>query len=140
MKSWENKVKIFRPEWVNSILCSCLSEKIGTPAHEHIKKQHHHWYCLRKLAYFTLCGVFLLIGVGMACNYNQQCSLYASQTMADISYPLIRIIRFVALPIHKFHDMSFMNKWDCIIDNPLYVPGTVNSFREISVSLTCETL
>lgn len=37
-------------------------------------------------------------------------------------YPFLRITRFLALPMHRFFDLSYMQEWICIIDNPAYIP------------------
>ena len=50
--------------------------------------------------------------------------LYIGQATADLQYPLQRVVRFMALPLHRFFDLSKLSAWECMVDNPLYVPGT----------------
>lgn len=49
--------------------------------------------------------------------------LYIGQMTADLQYPLQRVVRLISLPLHNFMDLSAFSAWECMVDNPLYVPG-----------------
>ena len=58
---------------------------------------------------------------------NTSFALYIGQMTADYQYPLQRVVRMLALPLHQFIDFSDWNAWQCMVDNPLYVPGRMLS-------------
>ena len=50
-------------------------------------------------------------------------ALYIGQATADLQYPMQRLVRFMSLPMHHFFDMSKFSAWECVIDNPMFIPG-----------------
>lgn len=54
---------------------------------------------------------------------NPAVGLYVGQKTADLQYPLQRAVRLISLPLHRYIDLSKWSDWECMVNNPLYVPG-----------------
>lgn len=79
--------------------------------------------CLQVTGFMILLPILLYTGFTAISTASPSFSLYVGQATADLSYPLQRVVRLVSLPLHRFFDMSKANAWECMVDNPLYVPG-----------------
>lgn len=77
--------------------------------------------------FVMLLPIFLYTALTVISVTNSSFALYIGQLTADYQYPLQRMIRFVVLPLHQFYDFTKLGAWDCMVDNPLYVPGMIPS-------------
>lgn len=83
--------------------------------------------CLKVTVFVMLLPIFLYTALTVISVTNSSFALYIGQLTADYQYPLQRMIRFVVLPLHQFYDFTKLGAWDCMVDNPLYVPGMIPS-------------
>lgn len=81
-----------------------------------------------------LCVLFLLLGgVIVASEHNKQFALLVGRTFADMTYPIVRLVRLTTLPIHRWFDVSDMYSWECILQNPSFVPSKYNLIVAVMV-------
>lgn len=78
--------------------------------------------CLKLTAFVMLLPILLYTIVTVITVTNASFALYIGQLTADYQYPLQRFVRLMALPLHQFYDFTKLSAWDCMVDNPLYVP------------------
>lgn len=86
------------------------------------KKRSCFSVCLKVTVFVMLLPIFLYTALTVISVTNSSFALYIGQLTADYQYPLQRMIRFVVLPLHQFYDFTKLGAWDCMVDNPLYVP------------------
>ena len=79
--------------------------------------------CLKVTGFIILLPIVLLSTVSVLSMINPSFELYIGQKTADLQYPLQRVIRLISLPLHHYIDLSKWSNLECIVDNPLYVPG-----------------
>ncbi|KAK3729214.1 hypothetical protein QZH41_012252 [Actinostola sp. cb2023] len=80
--------------------------------------------CIFIVTATMFCLSFLIIGgVIVASEQNMQFRLFVGRTLADCHYPIVRLVRFITLPLHRRFDISYMHSWDCIIENPTFETG-----------------
>jgi hypothetical protein len=65
-------------------------------------------------------------GIYVAADQNKQFGLLVGRTFADWQYPVVRLVRLTTLPLHGYFNLSTMYKWECILQNPTYVPSKTN--------------
>lgn len=88
-----------------------------------VKKRNYISCCLQVTAFIIVLPLVLyaiLTALGAA---SPSIALQFGQATADFQYPIQRVIRFMSLPMHRFFDLSKLSAWDCLIDNPLFIPG-----------------
>jgi len=86
------------------------------------KKRSYLSCCLQVTAFIILLPIMLYAGLTVLSEASPTFMLYIGQATADLQYPLQRVVRFMALPLHRFFDLSKLSAWECMVDNPLYVP------------------
>ena len=79
--------------------------------------------CLKVAGFIILLPILLYTAVSMLSMINPAFGLYIGQKTADLQYPLQRAVRFISLPLHRYIDLSKWSDWECMVENPLYVPG-----------------
>lgn len=79
--------------------------------------------CLKVAGFIILLPILLYTAVSVMSMINPSFGLYIGQKMADFQYPLQRAVRLISLPLHRYIDLSKLSGWECMVDNPLYVPG-----------------
>lgn len=73
--------------------------------------------------FIILLPILLYTAVSVMSMINPSFGLYIGQKTADFQYPLQRAVRLISLPLHRYIDLSKLSGWECMVDNPLYVPG-----------------
>ena len=79
--------------------------------------------CLKVTGFIILFPIVLFTTVSVLSMINPSFGLYMGQKTADLQYPLQRVVRLISLPLHRYIDLSKWSNWECMVDNPLYVPG-----------------
>lgn len=79
--------------------------------------------CFQVAGLIILLPILLYTGVTLLTEINPSFGLYIGQKTADLQYPLQRIVRLISLPLHDVLELSKLSAWECMVDNPLYVPG-----------------
>ena len=79
--------------------------------------------CLKVAGFIFLLPILLYTTVSVLSMINPSIGLYMGQKTADLQYPLQRVVRLISLPLHRYIDFSKWSALDCMVDNPLYVPG-----------------
>lgn len=79
--------------------------------------------CLKVAGFIILLPILLFTTVSVLSMINPSVGLYIGQKTADLQYPLQRAVRLISLPLHHYIDLSKWSDWECMVDNPLYVPG-----------------
>lgn len=79
-------------------------------------------YCLKVTAWIVLLPIVLYTIVAALSAASPKTGLYIGHLTADLQYPVQRMVRFMSLPLHRHFDMSKLSEWECMIDNPLFVP------------------
>lgn len=80
-------------------------------------------YCLKVAGFIILLPILLYTAVSVLSMINPSIGLYIGQKTADLQYPLQRAVRLISLPLHRYVDLSKWSAWECMVENPLYVPG-----------------
>ena len=75
--------------------------------------------------FIILLPILLYMVVSLLSIASPKFTLYIGQATADLQYPLQRMVRLISLPFHRFYDFSQLSAWECMVDNPLFVPGAV---------------
>lgn len=79
--------------------------------------------CLKVAGFIILLPILLYTAVSVLSMINPSIGLYIGQKTADLQYPLQRAVRLISLPLHRYVDLSKWSAWECMVENPLYVPG-----------------
>ena len=91
------------------------------------KKQRPSYICLCLTSTMVLLCVLLVVVLGGAVylSHNKSAAMYVGQQWSEAQYPLLRIVRFLAIPVHRFFDLTSLQEWECLVNNPAYSPGMV---------------
>ena len=90
------------------------------------KKRSWFSYCLQVAGVVViLLPILLYTAVTLISLSDTSFALKVGQMTADWQYPLQRTVRFISLPLHRIMDLTKLSAWECMVENPLYVPGTM---------------
>ncbi|XP_048587571.1 uncharacterized protein LOC116619805 [Nematostella vectensis] len=113
-------------EQINYAILKSLGGESSAATEEKPPKAKKRGLCLNICIAVFLILVLLVstfFVVSVAASHNKEFGLALGQRFLEWQYPMVRIARFAALPLHKVFDLSEAYKWECIVNNPEYVPA-----------------
>ena len=102
------------------------SDSLVKPSATWSQKHPYCFFCLVTMLVLSFAFVVMVMGGAVVLSHNRSASLYIGQRWSDAQYPLLRGIRYLALPFHRFFDLTFMQDWECLVNNPAFSPGMFN--------------